>query len=339
MPAVTRIVAVGAGRSGRGIAQVFAYAGYAVSLLDLKQRADEEARTLLAEAKREIAENLGFLQSLDILDGDLKETILDRITGAVAADAPGLLSEADYVFECVPEVLDAKRDALGRISDAVGSEAIIASTTSTMLVDQLAEFVAAPERFLNAHWLNPAYLIPLVEVSPGDQTAPATLDKVMALLRGIGKVPVRCNAAPGYIVPRIQAVAMNEAARMVEEGVATPEDIDRAVRAGFGIRFATMGLVEFIDWGGVDILYYASNYLREALSADRFAPPDVVRDHMAAGKLGLKSGDGFYDFAAMDVEGYRREKMQSFVALLRHLDLMPRPATETGKSTTGRNRD
>jgi 3-hydroxybutyryl-CoA dehydrogenase len=196
-----------------------------------------------------------------------------------------------------------------------------------MVVDSLAEFVAGPERFLNAHWLNPAFLIPLVEVSPGERTAEPAVDKLMDLLKSVGKLPVRCKASPGYIVPRIQAVAMNEAARMVEEGVATAEDIDAAVRAGFGLRYATMGLVEFIDWGGVDILYHASNYLRTALGSDRFASPAIIDAMMQAGDTGLHAGKGFYDFADVDPDAFRRDKLATFVALLRHLDLLP-PAAD-----------
>jgi 3-hydroxybutyryl-CoA dehydrogenase len=320
-----RIVAVGAGRMGRGIAQVFAYAGYPVTILDLKERPAEEAEALLQEAKAEVARNLGFLESLGVFEADLTPRILARIRVAPAAEAASVLAAADIVFEGVPEVLEAKREALGRIAELVSDEAIIASTTSTMLSDSLAEFVPHPARFLNAHWLNPAYLIPLVEVSPAAATDAATTDALMVLLEGIGKVPVRCNASPGYIVPRIQAVAMNEACRMVEEGVATAEDIDRAIRAGFGIRYATMGLVEFVDWGGVDILYHASNYLAEALGSDRFTPPAMVRNFMAAGELGLETGKGFYDFEKIDVEAYRHEKMATFVALLRHLDLLAKP--------------
>ena len=105
--------------------------------------------------------------------------------------------------------------------------------------------------------------MPLVELSPGEHTDPAVTARLKALLEGVGKVPVVCAARPGYIVPRIQALAMNEAARMVEEGVASAEDIDKAIKYGFGFRFAVLGMLEFIDWGGGDILYYASRYLTE----------------------------------------------------------------------------
>ena len=146
------------------------------------------------------------------------------------------------------------------------------------------------------------------------------------LLRAVGKKPVRCAASPGYIVPRIQTVAMNEAVRMVEEGVATAEDIDAAIRTGFGPRYATMGLIEFIDWGGVDILYYASNYLKRELGAERFEAPQIVEQKMVDGDLGLDAGKGFYDFSGTDADTFRREKLSTFVELLKTLDLLPPPA-------------
>ncbi len=190
------------------------------------------------------------------------------------------LAGAGIVFEGVPEVVELKREVLAAASKCVGPEVIIASTTSTILVDDLSGAVEHPGRFLNVHWLNPAYLIPLVEISPGTATDPAVTAQVKAMLEGIGKVPVICAATPGFIVPRIQALAMNEAARMVEEGVASAEDIDKAIRYGFGFRYAVMGLLEFIDWGGGDILYYASRYLEGALGSDRYRAPEMISRNM-----------------------------------------------------------
>ncbi len=319
------IATVGAGRMGRGVAQVFAYAGHRALLLDVKPRPDAEAVALLAAARDEIRQNLEFLVQFGKLEGAQVEAILGRIEGSHGEAAEDALAEADLIFEAVPEVMEAKRGALALIGDKARATALVASTTSTMAVDSLADFIAHPERFLNAHWLNPAYLIPLVEISPAATTAEATTARLTAILESVGKVAVVCAATPGFIVPRLQAVAMNEAARMVAEGVASAEDIDRAVRAGFGVRYAVMGLIEFIDWGGGDILYYASRYLAEALGSDRYAPPEIVERNMADGKLGLSTGQGFYDFEAMDVEAYRRETLAKFVDLLDHLGLFPPP--------------
>jgi len=319
---IKHVAAIGAGRMGRGIAHVFAYAGYRVTLADVKPRSGQEHRDLLAEARAEIAGNLAALAEFGAFDGALIPAMLARIH--FTADIADLV-DADLIFEGVTETMEAKAQAFDALSGAVGQGAIIASTTSTLPVDKLAAFVSAPERFLNAHWLNPAYLIPLVEVSPGTQTRPDIVDTLKGLLEKIGKVPVVCAPTPGYIIPRIQAVAMNEAARMVEEGVATAEDIDKAIRTGFGPRYATMGLLEFVDVGGGDILYHASSYLAENLGSERYLSPRNVQDNMAQGRRGLRDGQGFYDFDAMDVPAYLRDQQARFVALFRHLNLLPPP--------------
>jgi 3-hydroxybutyryl-CoA dehydrogenase len=228
----------------------------------------------------------------------------------------------------VPEVVELKREVLAAASKCVTPGTIIASTTSTILVDDLSGAVEHPGRFLSVHWLNPAYLIPLVEISPGAATDPAVTARVKALLEGIGKVPVVCAATPGFIVPRIQALAMNEAARMVEQGVASAEDIDKAIRYGFGFRYAVMGLLEFIDWGGGDILYYASRYLEGALGSDRYRAPEVISRNMESGRIGMRTGAGFLDYAGLDIDAYREKRLAELVELLRHFGLARPPVID-----------
>jgi len=164
-----------------------------------------------------------------------------------------------------------------------------------------------------------------VELSPSAETDPAVATRMKALLHATGKVPVICTARPGYIVPRIQALAMNEAARMVEEGVASAEDIDTAIKYGFGFRFAVLGILEFIDWGGGDILYYASRYLSQALGNERYAAPEIVKRNMREGRIGLTTRKGFLDYEALDLESYRRERLKAFVAMLGFLRLTRAP--------------
>ncbi|ERI10445.1 3-hydroxybutyryl-CoA dehydrogenase [Aneurinibacillus aneurinilyticus] len=317
---------VGAGRMGTGLAQVFAYRGYNVALVDSKERTFEEKGRVLDKAEKQIEAHLSFLQSVSALPSFSVEKVRSRIKYYGASQLEEALQNADVIFEAVPEVLDVKKAAFHRINAAVREDALIASTTSSFLVDTLAGYVMHPARFMNTHWLNPAYLIPLVEVSPGNETDPMVMACMMTLLTEAGKVPVKCAASPGFIVPRIQALAMNEAARLVEEGIASPDDIDKASRIGFGLRFAVLGLLEFIDWGGGDVLYYASNYLKEELKAERYTPPDIIMEHMDTGKTGLKSGKGFYDFSQCDVSEYQRETLRKFVDLLYHLQLMALPA-------------
>lgn len=314
---------VGAGRMGRGIALSYAYAGQRVVLVDLKERSESERQQMIAAGKAELRADLNFLATVKLVSEDEVEDILSLINYHHRDSAKDVLGKCPVIYEGVPEVMSAKEDAFAFISAVARKDAVVASTTSTFLVTELARLTGSPERFMNAHWLNPAHLMPLVEISKGEQTSAEAVAQLVASLEAIGKKPVVCNASPGYIVPRIQALAMNEAARLVEEGVASAEDIDRAVRYGFGIRYAILGLLEFIDWGGGDILYYASNYLSKAVDP-RYQAPDIVVDNMQQGRNGLRDGIGFYDFADIDIGEYRRQRLGEFVALLQHLHLLPK---------------
>ena len=317
------IACVGAGRMGRGMAVAFAYAGHPVHLIDAKPRAAEAAAHLRAEALADISSTLQMMAGFGLLDAPEVDVMLSRVTMFSNDDLAAGLAGAQVIFEGVPETLDAKADVFARMCEHADPSAIIASTTSTILSNDLQPLVSHPERFLNAHWLNPAFLVPLVELSPGAATAPETTEALKALLQRIGKVPVVCAASPGYIVPRIQALAMNEAARLVEEGVASPEDIDLATKYGFGFRFAVLGLLEFIDWGGGDILYYASKYMAKATGEDRFQAPDIIEANMAEGRTGLRDGQGFLTYEGRDLAAYQQGRLDAFAALLRHLDKLP----------------
>lgn len=319
------IACLGAGRMARGIAVMFAYAGHPVTIVDVKVRDQAGFGKTADEAVGEVEATLRTLAQFGLFPPAAVGQIVRRVSVIREADAAATLGGAAVIFECVPEVLDLKRDVLARASAAAGPQPIIASTTSTILVDDLSIAVAAPERFLNAHYLNPAFLVPLVEVSPGAGTDPGVVEQLKGLLESIGKVPVVCAARPGFIVPRIQALAMNEAARLVEEGVASAADVDKAIKYGFGLRFAVLGLLEFIDWGGGDILYYASRYLTGALQNDRYAAPDIVEHNMHEGRIGLRTRKGFLDYENLDVEAYRRERLHAFVKLLEHFEIMRRP--------------
>ncbi len=325
MSARERIACLGAGRMGRGIAIVFAYAGHPVDVIDFKPRDAAGLETLRADVMREVGDTLRMLAQLGMFGEQDVETITQRVSVIGYDDAASALGRASVVFEGIPEVVAMKREAFAGASAMTAPDAIIASTTSTILVDDLSDSVVRPERFLNAHWLNPAYLVPLVELSPGKRTDPAVTERLKRLLESVGKVPVVCAPRPGYIVPRIQALAMNEAARMVEEGVASAEDLDKAIKYGFGFRFAVLGLLEFIDWGGGDILFYASRYLTKALESDRYAAPDIIERNMREGRIGLRTGQGFLNYENLDLDAYRRERLRAFIAMLDQLKLVRPP--------------
>jgi 3-hydroxybutyryl-CoA dehydrogenase len=324
-----RFAAVGAGRMGRGIAIAFAYAGHRIALIDLRMRSDEAWQKLRAEARAEIESSLSGLAQLGVLDAAQVPAIAERVVLVPAADAPRALAAAELVFEGVPETLEAKREAFEQINRHCRDDAILTSTTSSILVTQIAALVKRPQRFLNMHWLNPAYVIPVVELSCHPGTDAAVLARTKALMEAIGKLPVVCGPTPGYIVPRLQALVMNEAARMVEEGAATAEEIDKATRYGLGLRFAALGVVEFIDFGGADILHHASREMSGSIDPARYAAPAILDRMMEEGRLGLKSGSGFYDYAARDVGAYRRDVLARTLGMLKHAGLWHPPADST----------
>ena len=330
----TRILSIGAGRMGRGIAHVFCYAGYPVTLLDAKARDEDGFGQLAQAALVEIETNLRFLSGFGFISLEQVTKALQLVRVKPLARAADALGAADVIIEAVPETREAKQAALELVGEHARDNAVVTSTTSSMLVTELQQWVKQPARFLNTHFLNPAYLIPLVEISPSPDTAESVVQDVIALFEAIGKTPVRCSASPGYIIPRLQSLLMAEACRMVEEGVATPAEIDKAITHGFGPRYSTLGVMEFIDWGGVDILYHAGHYLSKTLDSPRHAPPEEVTKMMADGRRGLREGRGYYDFRDMDVDAWRKEKLARFVTLLDSLGQVPKPGVQASSSSS-----
>ena len=326
---MARFAAVGAGRMGRGIAIAFAYAGHRIALVDLRRRSPEAWQRLGDDARAEIRASLAGLAQLGALPAGQVDAIAERVDLVDSDGAPAALAAAELVFEGVPETLEAKREAFEQINRHCRDEAILTSTTSSILVTQLAALVQRPQRFLNMHWLNPAYLIPVVELSTHAGTDPAVVSRTREIMESIGKLPVLCGPTPGYIVPRLQALIMNEAARMIEEGAATAEEIDKATRYGLGLRFAALGVVEFIDFGGCDILHHASREMSASIDPRRYAAPAIVGEMVAQGRLGVKSGGGFYDYAGRDIAAYRRDVLARTLGMLRHAGLWRAPAETT----------
>ena len=325
MSRFNNIVALGAGRMGRGIGLMFAYAGYAVTLLDVKDRDAVAFAGLRADALAEIEAGLRFLADRRIVNAAQAAKILALVSVEDRARAESALAAADIVLEAVPETRTAKQAALRLVAAHARSDAAVTSTTSTMRATELQTFISRPERFMNTHFLNPAWLIPLVEISVGALSEARVVAEVIALFEKIGKVPVRCGDQPGYIVPRLQSLLMSEACRMVEQGVADVGEIDKAIKHGFGPRYAAMGVMEFIDWGGVDILYHGGRYLAEALDSPAHAPPESVTRMMRAGRKGMREGRGYYDFSDIDTGEWQREKLSRLVMLLEWLEQIPRP--------------
>jgi len=309
------VAVLGPGRIGRQIALTFALAGHHVVLVDLKDRSVADSELALADARREIARDVALMVEEQVVPEDEAARGLERIEERIGL---GDLGACAFVQEALPESVELKRATFTRLSEVISADAIVASASSTISPSHLADAVARPERFLVAHWLNPAHIIPLVEVVPGPRTTTATVERTLRWLERLGKTPVRCADSPGFIGPRIQVLLMNEAVRLVEEGVATPEDVDRAFRAGMGFRYASIGIFEFIDWGGVDILYRASRYMSEALGDERFKPARLVERKMAYNELGPKTGRGFFDYTGERRDTFETAKIRALLRQLKH---------------------
>lgn len=322
MRKISKIAILGAGRMGKAMAIAFAYAGLKVALIDARQRSEIEFQDYHNQIQSDLQKELQLLETIKFINAE-QHIFIDKQISILSRDASiEVLSNCDLLLEAIPEVKPLKQEIFAWLDPYILANCIVASTTSTFLVTDIAQMISHPERVINAHWLNPAYLIPLVELSRSEETSDEVVADLKHFLHDIGKVPVVCNAKAGYIVPRIQALAMNEAARMVEEGVASAEDIDIAIRTGFGLRFSVLGLLEFIDWGGGDILYYASQYLQRELG-DRYRAPEIIADNMRQQRNGLREKQGFYNYDQVDIADYKKKVLHQFADRITSQHLKP----------------
>lgn len=285
---IKRVAVVGSGYMGGGIAQVLALAGAEILLSDASaERARNAIDRLVAEAEHFEASGLFAAGATEIIAANLTAvpSIEDAVTGV------------DYVTEAVFESRPVKFEVLERISKAAPPHAIIGSNTSAIPIAEMAEHVVFPERFLGVHWMNPAPFVPGVELIASSATSPVALDKAEALIRSAGKVPARVADTPGFVANRLQFALYKEAVRVVEEGLATPDQVDLVVSNTFGFRLALFGPFAIGDMAGLDV-YAASYETLEARYGERLGAPEALREKVAGGHLGLKSGGGFLDIDA-----------------------------------------
>ena len=310
------IAIVGPGRMGVGIATAVLMAdrGHKVTLIDTKTRETGRENDALDCAHAEVEANLSLLDELGMLRGNVQALAGNlSVTGMMEEGIAGCA----YVFEALPEVVAIKQTFYKKIGLLISEETVVASATSTFQLDVFWEVCTSPESVISAHWLNPAFLIPLVEVGYGEKTRERAIGRMCDFLKYIGKIPVKMRTSPGFIVPRIQAAAMNEAVRILEEGVTTAEEIDTAIKAGFGFRLGVLGLIEFVDLGGVDILFHAGEYLYNTLGGNHFKPPKLVREKMDKVQMGPRTGKGFYDYDGVDARALFNRRYRGFIELLR----------------------
>jgi 3-hydroxybutyryl-CoA dehydrogenase len=312
---MSRIAVVGSGYMGGGIAQVLAIAGHDVVISDATA---EIAATNLQRIRQEARE----FEDAGLVGPGAAQAVVDRVTAAASLEEAVL--GADFVEEAVPERIELKSETLARISAATPT-AVIGSNTSTISITRLAEAVTAPERFLGVHFSNPAPFIPGVEIIPHAATTEAAVAAAEELITGAGKTAARVKDVTGFVLNRLQYALFHEATQLVDEGVASPEDIDAVVRSTFGFRLPFFGPFAIADMAGLDV--YAFCYA--SLQGDypeRFATPRILQERIEAGKLGTKSGGGFRDIdpdRIAELVAYRNTAYARMAQLLDELGPSP----------------
>ena len=282
---IKRIGVIGAGSMGNGIAQVAAQAGYQVIMRDIEDRFVQNG---LKAIEKFLAKSV---EKGKMAEGQKKE-ILGRITGTTRMED---LKDVDFVIEAVFEDLALKKDVFKKLDELTRPHVILSTNTSSMSVTEIAVATKRPERVAGMHFFNPAPLMKLVEVIRAYHTSDETVQTVMEMARKMGKEPVEVKKdSPGFIVNRLMIPHLLEAAKMAEEGVASIEDIDKAVKLGLNYP---MGPFELMDLTGVDIAHHVADYLYKELNKEsKWSIPVLLKSLIRAGKLGKKTGGGWYKY-------------------------------------------
>lgn len=276
---------VGSGYMGGGIAQVLALAGHPVIVADVDADTAEKSR-------ERITYQTANFEALRLLPQGAASKVACNLTAAESIKAA--VAEAQYITEAVPEDREIKRSTLQVIAGAARDDAIIGTNTSAIPVEELAQDLRLPERFLGVHWMNPAPFIPCVELIASSYTSPETLRAAESLICSLGKETVRVADTPGFVANRLQFALYKEAMSIVEEGAADPNQVDSVVRNSFGFRLALFGPFAIGDMAGLDV-YKAAYETLEAEYGDRFAAPNLLKELVSQGNLGIKSGRGLLD--------------------------------------------
>lgn len=311
---IKKMGVIGAGTMGHGIAQAYAQAGYAVAITDAAPQA-------LAGVKDRIRSNLETIARGGLLASGEIEPVLDRIT--VVDNLAETVCGADFVTEAVIEDVDLKTDIFQEMEKHCQPETILASNTSSFPMTRISSRMKNPERAIITHWSNPPYLIPLVEVVLGEKTAEDTFDATYRLLEQVKKVPVRLQKeVTGFIMNRIQTAMNREVYHLLEMGVASAEDIDRAVVTSIGFRLATLGPLVIRDLAGLDVTCKVD----ETLLTEINSSPQVnrlLKEMVERGDLGAKTGKGFFTYTPESLAELIRERDQKFIERVKQDYLSP----------------
>ena len=299
---------------GHGIGLTYALGGYNVALNDIND-------VILSSAMSHIRDDLETLADNELIPQDVIEKTLSRIT--TTAKLEEAVKDANFVTEAVSENVEVKRKVFSDLDVLCPEHTILASNTSSLVTRDFASQCKRQDKILITHWMNPPHIVPAVEVVRADRTSDETMDVIYNLLKKVKKVPVKImGEIPGLIINRIQYALIREAWSLWQQGIASSEDIDLAVKASFGFRLAAIGPLETCDLGGLDIWYAAASQLFRVLNNDR-EPPEELKKMVAAGELGLKSGKGFFNYSVSYADKGQDERVKArdkkFIQLLKLL--------------------
>ncbi|MDP7034670.1 MAG: 3-hydroxybutyryl-CoA dehydrogenase [Planctomycetota bacterium] len=278
------VAVIGAGQMGSGIAQVFASVGsHPVTLIDISQEC-------LDRGRQGIESSLEKLVRKGRMTDEVRGVALDRLTYASDIDAA---AGAQLVVEAVPEIVELKRTIFTNLDHVTGSSAILASNTSSLSITSLGALTSRPDRVIGMHFMNPVPLMTLVEIIRGLETSDETVSTVIGWCEKLGKTPIEVRDFPGFVSNRVLLPMLNEAIQTVHEGVATPDAVDRIMKLGMNHPVGPIALADFI---GLDTCLSIMEVLHRELGDDKYRPSPLLRKMVEAGRLGKKSGRGFYDY-------------------------------------------
>jgi 3-hydroxybutyryl-CoA dehydrogenase len=281
---IKTIGVAGAGSMGAGIAQVAAQAGFQVKVVDVSEES-------WGRAKKTITTSLSrMLKKEKITEAQMEET-LGRISFSTDVSS---LADASFIIEAVFEDIEVKKELFGKLDAVCGDDVIYATNTSSIAITEMAALVKRPAKFVGMHFFNPVPMMKLIEIIPALQSEASTVDLAKEVATKMGKTFITCKDTPGFVVNRLFVPYILDAVRLLEEGVASAEDIDTAMKLGCNMP---MGPLEFQDFAGVDIGYHVGNIFHEYMKEARFAPPGLLRNMIKAGYHGRKTGKGFYDYS------------------------------------------
>lgn len=312
MREIRNVTIVGAGTMGHSLAQVFAQAGYSVWLNDIREG-------ILTKARELIASNLQTLVETGSLEGSQQAPALNRIQTTTKMEEA--VRDTDFVIEAIIEDQVAKKELFQNLDAICPPDAILASNTSHMDIFKFVE-TRRPDKVLITHWFAPPHIVPLVEIVRGPRTSQQTVDRVKTLLIQVGKKPIVISRfLPGFIANRLQSALTHEVLHLLDNGYATPEEIDLATKASFGLRMPILGLVKRMDYTGLDLVQKVISNATYQVPPQR-TQSKTVDQLVAQGKLGVKTGGGYYEYGGRSTEEIMKERDIKLIKLRKFLQEM-----------------